>query len=111
MTFRLILQPTMAMLFAARAGMRDAKSGETPYLWAALVGARGRRELALEAWKDVGRVFILGLVMDAIYQFIELKWFYPIQALIVATLLAVVPYILIRGPVTRLIRRVAPHRG
>jgi hypothetical protein len=39
--------------------------------------------------------------MDAIYQVLELKTFHPNEALIVALLLAFVPYLVIRGLVTR----------
>jgi hypothetical protein len=51
------------------------------------------------------RIILLGLTMDLIYQLLEFKTFYPNQAVVVALLLAVVPYLLIRGPVTRIIRR------
>jgi hypothetical protein len=51
--------------------------------------------------------------MDAIYQLIVLKRFYPVEALIIALLLAFVPYLLIRRPAARIARRwrdpVAPH--
>jgi membrane-bound inhibitor of C-type lysozyme len=43
--------------------------------------------LLREGWKAMLRVFILGLVMDAIYQFIVLRWFYPGEALITAFIL------------------------
>jgi hypothetical protein len=43
--------------------------------------------------------------MDAIYQFIVLRWFYPGEALVTALVLAVLPYLFIRGPVTRIARR------
>jgi hypothetical protein len=42
--------------------------------------------------------------MDLIYQAIVLRWFYPLQALIVAIVLALLPYILLRGPVNRIAR-------
>lgn len=34
MRFRLILQPVMAVIFAIRAGLKDAKEGRPPYFWA-----------------------------------------------------------------------------
>ena len=43
--------------------------------------------------------------MDAIYQIIVLKRFYPAEAVIVALLFAFVPYVIIRGPVARIARR------
>jgi hypothetical protein len=42
--------------------------------------------------------------MDIIYQWIVQRWIYPGEVVIVAILLAMVPYLLIRGPVTRIAR-------
>jgi hypothetical protein len=47
---------------------------------------------------------ILAVILDAIYQFEELDKFYPGEALIVALVLAFIPYLLIRGPAARLAR-------
>ena len=50
--------------------------------------------------------------MDVIYQLIVLKTFYPDQALVVALLLAFVPYLIIRGLVLRVARsRIRGPRG
>jgi putative membrane protein len=46
----------------------------------------------------------LGLCMDAIYQWIVRKTFYPAEAVIVAIALAFFPYVLLRGPITRIAR-------
>jgi hypothetical protein len=51
-----------------------------------------------------GRVILLGLIMDAIYQFKVPGTFYPGEAVLVALLLAFVPYLLIRGPAQRIAR-------
>ncbi|HEY1336855.1 MAG TPA: hypothetical protein VGF59_05065 [Bryobacteraceae bacterium] len=98
---RFLCQPCMAALLAVRAGLMDARTGQEPYLWAILVQPAVRRDLIRRGWKDVGRVFALAYVIDAIYQALVLQWFHPVQALIVAFSLAIVPYILIRGPVAR----------
>jgi hypothetical protein len=42
--------------------------------------------------------------MDAIYRWIVLKTFYPAEAVIVAIALAFFPYVLLRGPITRIAR-------
>ncbi len=42
--------------------------------------------------------------MDAIYQWIVLQTFYPAEAVIVAIALAFFPYVLLRGPITRVAR-------
>jgi hypothetical protein len=49
------------------------------------------------------KVFILAVVIDVIYQWIVFRWIYPGEALIVAPLLAFIPYLLLRGPVRRLV--------
>ena len=105
MTFRIILQPLMAALLAVRAGIKDAREGRPAYFWTILTDPSQRADLLRQGWKAVGRVFILAVIMDVIYQFIVLRWLYPGELLLVAILLAVVPYLLIRGPVNRLARR------
>jgi hypothetical protein len=41
-------------------------------------------------------------VIDVVYQIVELKWVYLGEALIIAQIVALVPYILIRGLVDRI---------
>src|SRR4029077_5619460 len=62
-----------------------------------------------EGLKRVGRVIVFALVMDAIYQFLVLRWFYPGEALVTAFVLAVLPYLLIRGPAARIARHWHPR--
>lgn len=104
LTFRLIIQPAVALFLAIRAGLRDAREGRPPYLWAVLGDTEHRRELLRSGWKDVGRIFILAVVIDVIYQLIVVRWVYPAETLIVACVLAIMPYLLVRGPVTRVAR-------
>jgi len=104
MYFRFILQPTMATLMAVKAGLADAKAGNTPFGWAVITDATARPQLLRAGFKDVTKVFILAIVLDLVYGFTVLKSFHPLQTLIIASLLALVPYALVRGPVTRLFR-------
>ena len=104
MTFRLVLQPAMAAFFAIRSGLADARNGRPPYFWA-LVSGRAPREAMLEdGWKSIGRVFMLAVVLDIVYQLYVLRFVYPIEAITVAVILAIVPYLVVRGLVTRLAR-------
>jgi len=106
LTLRLIFQPTVAAIFAIRAGLRDAREGRPPYFfWSVFTNPAHRPELLRQLWKDMGKVFIVATVLDVIYELIVYRWVYPGQALIVATVLAIVPYLLIRGPVTRIMHR------
>ena len=109
MKFRLILQPVMAAFFAIRGGLKDAQEGKPAYFWALFTNPDSRADMIGDGWKSVGRVFIFGIIMDAIYQFIVFQWFYPLEALLVAIILALVPYLLIRGPVTRISRQGRDH--
>jgi len=104
MTFRIILQPLMATLLALRAGLKDARENQPPYFWTLLTDPSQRLDLISHGWKAVGRVFILAIIMDVIYQLIVVRWVYPLETVVVAIMLAVVPYLLIRGPVNRLAR-------
>ena len=56
------------------------------------------------AVKDIGRVFIVAIVLDTVYQLIVFHWVYPGQVLTVAVVCAIVPYVLVRGPITRIAR-------
>ena len=107
MHFRLILQPLMACLLASLAGLRDARQGRTPFAWALASDPDQRRSLLLQGWKDVGRLFLIAVVLDVIYSLIDLHRIAPLQTLLVAVTLAFVPYILLRGIATRL----AAHLG
>jgi len=104
MSFRLLLQPAMAMIFAIRDGLKDAREGRPAYFYSLFTDPENRRTRLREGFKAVSRVFVLAIVMDLIYQLIVLRWFYPLQALIVAFALAFLPYILLRGPVNRIAR-------
>jgi len=104
MKFRLVLQPVMASFFAIRAGLADARAGKSPYFWGLLSDHGERVEMLKDGWKSVGRVFILALVLDAVYQIIVLHFVYPGEMVIVAFILAIVPYLIVRGLVTRLAR-------
>ena len=109
--FRLFIMPTVVTILAVRAGLRDAREGQPAFLWAVLANRTERRRLLRSMLKDIGRIFIVALVLDTIYQIIALGAFYPVQALIVAVACAIVPYALIRGPVTRLSRIIRRHRA
>lgn len=104
MKFRLLLQPLIAVILAIRSGLKDAKEGRPAYLWALFTQAEHRREMLRDGWKSVGRVFIIANIIDAVYQLGVLRRFYPGEALLISAILALVPYLLIRGPVNRIAR-------
>ena len=98
--FRFVLQPLVAVVLAVRVGLRDAREGRPVF-----TDKTRRRELLRLAWKDVGRVFIVAFVLDVVCQLMVRHWVYPMEALLVAVVLAFIPYLLVRGPATRIARR------
>lgn len=110
MTFRIILQPTMAALLAFRAGLKDAREGKPPYFWTLLTRPEQRADLLRQGWRAVARVVLLAIIMDVIYQLVVLRWVYPLELILVVILLAIVPYVFLRGLVNRLVRRLRSKR-
>jgi hypothetical protein len=102
LAFRLILQPSVAVILAIRVGLRDSRAGRPAYFWALLIDSEHRKDLLPEGWKDVGKIFAVAVVLDVICQLIVLRWVYPGEALLVATTLAILPYLMVRGPVNRI---------
>lgn len=102
--FRFILQPLMAFIFATIDGLKDAKAGKPAYFWAIFTRPEQRKELWKDGWKHFGKIFILAIILDIIYQLKVQHTFYPGEMLLTALVLAVLPYVLLRGPVNRIAR-------
>ena len=81
------------------------RTGRPLYTWTLVTDPVHRGDYLREGLKRVTRVIVFALVMDAIYQFIVLRRFYPGEALVTAFVVAVLPYLLIRGPIARIARR------
>lgn len=103
--FRLVLQPVMAVIFAILSGLKDARMGKPPYFWALISNPAHRADMLKDGWKSVGKVFVLALVLDVTYQIIVQRFVYPGEAIIVAFVLAILPYLIVRGLVTRIAQR------
>jgi len=102
MWIRLILQPLTAAVFAIRSGIRDAREGREPYLWAVIRGSSDRRAMILHGWREVWRVFVVAIVVDLIHQALVLHTFRPGQAVLLGIALAIVPYLIFRGVINRI---------
>lgn len=111
MHLRLFLQPAVAVFLGIRAGLRDARAGRTPYGWTIVSTPEDRGRLLREGWGDVGKVFIIATVLDGIYQLIEFHRLYLSGAVMIAVTLAIIPYLLIRGPVNRIASLRAHHKS
>ena len=103
--FRFLLQPLIAAVFAVRDGVSDARARRSPYFWTLVHDPARRRERFGEGVRATVRVVLLGVAIDALYQFQVHGTVYPGEALGIALLLGFVPYLLIRGPADRIARR------
>jgi hypothetical protein len=61
--------------------------------------------LLRDGWKSIAKIFSLAIILDVIFQIRELQTVYLGEALIVAVLLAILPYFAVRGLVNRLARQ------
>ena len=111
LNFRLVVMPTVVTILAILADRRDAREGRPAPLGAFLKDPAERRRLARSALKDIGRVFIVAVCLDTAYQVWVFRWVYPGEVLIVAVVCAVVPYVLVRGPIIRLVRMLFGKRS
>ncbi|QRM31911.1 hypothetical protein JO965_10045 [Microvirga sp. VF16] len=95
----------MAFIAALHDGVNDARLGRSPYFWTILIDPTRRTDRLREGFLSTSRIIVLGLGMDAIYQYKVLNEFYPGEMVLVALLLAFIPYLLLRGPIARIARR------
>jgi hypothetical protein len=110
--FRFVLQPIMATLAAVRDGLHDARTGRSPFLWTVITDPAQRRGRLDEALIATSRIVLLGLAIDVVYQIIEFDSFHPAESVLIALLLAFLPYLLLRGLVARIAsRRLAGQAG
>ena len=96
LSFRFILQPSMAAIAAIHDGIKAMRIGHAVYSRTNAQNPDKRIALLRDALNATARIIVLGLVMDLIYQLIVFRTFYPVEALIIAVLLAFVPYLLVR---------------
>jgi hypothetical protein len=105
LNLRFIVQPTLAALLALRAGIQDARQGRQGYLWPVLSNPERRFQLLHEGWRGARTPCLVAIVLDCIYQLITVQFIYPLELLFTATLLALIPYVLLRGPFNRIARQ------
>jgi hypothetical protein len=102
--FRFVVQPLVAMLLGARAGLRDARAGEAPFLRAVLDCPDRRGDRVKDALRDLASVIVVAAVLDAAYQVAVHHGIFLFELVFTVAALALVPYLLVRGPTARLAR-------
>ena len=103
-SFRFLMQPMMALIYATRDGIVDARQGRAAYFWTIFTRPGERWDLLREGGKAVARVIALGVVMDIVYQLLVFHRIHPLQLVVIVLTLAFVPYLIFRGPINRIAR-------
>ena len=106
LNFRLLIMPLVVTFFALRAAMRDARAGRPRYFKTLLTKPLERPRLVRSMLKDVGKIFIMAVVLDTIYQLTVLRAFYLGELLLVVLASAILPYLVVRSAVSPLMRRI-----
>lgn len=102
MSLRLLIQPLIAGILAVRGGLRDARENKPPFFRALAFNPERRSELLQQVWKDIGKVFVAAMALDIVYQVVATRSAQIGEAFPIAILLALIPYLLLRAPITRL---------
>jgi len=84
LNFRLVVMPTVVTVLAVLADRRDAREGRRAVLGAFIKDPVERQRLFRSALKDIGRVFMVAILLDTTYQLLVFKWVYPGEVLVVA---------------------------
>jgi len=105
--FRFVLQPLIATLLGIRNGLADARAGRPPYLYGVLFHRELRGELVRTGFETVVNLVLMGILLDAVFQWVILGVSHPGAALVVGPVLIAGPYTLARA----LSNRAAGLRG
>ena len=100
--FRFVLQPLIAVILGIRSGLSDAREGRPPYLYAVLFHRHLRGELLRSGFATVINLMLMGILMDAVFQWIIFGVSYPGAALVVGPVLIFTPYAIARAFTTRI---------
>lgn len=105
--FRFIMQPAVAIILGVLSGLSDARAGRPPYLYGVVFHKSLRGELVRTGFETVVNLLLMGVLLDAVFQWIILGVSHPGAALVVGPVLIIFPYSLARAFSNRLARRVS----
>jgi hypothetical protein len=106
---RFIFQPIVAILLGVRDGVKDARSGVPPFLWALAFHGSHRMALLKDAAIGIRNIVAVAILLDLISQALIFGEIRPAAALVVGPVLIAVPYVSARGVSNRIARAIHPH--
>jgi hypothetical protein len=101
---RFIFQPTVAIILGARSGIKDAREGLSPFLWALAFQGERRRALLRSVFASIQDLVAIAILLDVISQFLIFHEVRPGAALLVGPVLITLPYVLARALTNRIVR-------
>jgi hypothetical protein len=101
---RFLLQPTVAILLGARDGVKDARMGFPPYLWALAFHGQNRRELLRGTFASLRNLVAVAILLDILSQYLIFREIHPAAAILVGPVLIGVPYAMSRAFANRIAR-------
>ena len=99
--FRFILQPAVAIFLGIRAGIADARARRRPYILGLLTGRGQRIAMLKEGFAQLSTLIAMGILLDAISQFLILRQVFPGAAIVVGPVLIALPYAISRALANR----------
>jgi hypothetical protein len=102
---RFVVQPTVAILLGVRSGIKDAREGVPPFLWALAFHGERRRALLRSAFISIRDLVAIAILLDVISQLLIFHEVRPGAALVVGPVLITMPYVVVRALSNRMVRR------
>ncbi len=106
MSFRFFVQPMVAIMLGIRDGKLDSKAGTPPFLYNVIFKKENYRSQLRNALHALLKPVIVGIVLDALAQYLIFKHIRPLPALLVGTFIMGVPYSLSRGISNRIFSKI-----
>ena len=103
--FRFVFQPLVAILLGVRAGRGDARAGRPPFILAVIGHPQQRRQMLAETARELANIVLVGILLDAVSQWLILGVAHPGAALVVGPVLITLPYAFSRAISNRVARR------
>lgn len=100
--FRFFLQPLIAVILGIRSGRSDLREGKPPYLYGVLFHPGLRGDLLRSALATVINLVLMGILMDAVFQWVIFGVSHPGAALVLGPVLILVPYSISRALTNRI---------
>jgi hypothetical protein len=101
---RFILQPIAAIVLGARDGIKDARAGNSPFLWGLVFRSADRPGLMRTALASVRDLVAVAILLDVAAQLLIFRMVHPGAALVLGPVLIAVPYASSRALTNRITR-------